>query len=230
MKHRVTIHTLYGDLDPVDFRSEATAFAYIDQCAEGMPDIYEGHRIDDVPDEKTSRPNLLLTLFVDSSLCPKTFAGGWGAWAIREGWSKGMLFGGAFGHDTSPRSSREAELCGIANAIAALGKLGHLTEVDRVMVQCDCLQALEMIAGRLDHVTVTDHRDGHKISSRVVMTPRALELAALEVIERAGKTLLVRHVYGHRKGAKRQWVNRQCDTLAKTHMRQARARRHEVLP
>lgn len=56
MKHRVTIHTLHGDLDPVDFRSEETAFAYIDQCAEGMPDIYEGHRIDDVPDEASKEP------------------------------------------------------------------------------------------------------------------------------------------------------------------------------
>ncbi len=169
----------------------------------------------------------LLTLFVDSSLCPQSLAGGWGAWAIREDWRKGILFGGQFGRGTSPRSSREAELCGIANALAALMKLDCLDDVSRILVQCDCLQALEMIAGRLDRVTVSDHRDGHGIKPGGMLASE-LELAALAAIEKAGKPLLVRHVYGHRKGENRQWVNRQCDTLAKTHMRQARASRREV--
>lgn len=169
----------------------------------------------------------LLTLFVDSSLCPQSAAGGWGAWAIREDWQSGILFGGPFGRFTSPRTSREAELCGIANAIAALTKLDHLADVGRILVQCDCLQALEMIAGRLDRVTVSDHREGHGIRPGG-MRATELEIAALAAIEKVGKPLLVRHVYGHRKGQSRQWVNRQCDTLAKTYMRQARAMRREV--
>lgn len=169
----------------------------------------------------------LLTLFVDSSLCLQTAAGGWGAWAIRNDWQNGRLFGGRFGQFTSPRTSREAELCGIANALAALQKLGHLGDVQTILIQCDCLQALEMIAGRLDRVTVSNHPDGHALRPGA-MRPTDLETAALAAIEKAGKPLLVRHVYGHRKGEDRQWVNRQCDTIAKGHMREARAMRRKV--
>jgi len=170
----------------------------------------------------------LLTLFVDSSLCLQTWAGGWGAWAIRNDWQAGgMLFGGRFGRNTNPRTSREAELCGIANALAALQKLDHLDDVERVLVQCDCLQALEMIAGRLDRVTVSNHPAGHGIRPNM-MRPSEMETAALASIEKAGKPLLVRHVYGHRGGQNRQWVNRQCDAIAKDYMREARAMRREA--
>lgn len=168
----------------------------------------------------------LLTLFVDSSLCLQTAAGGWGAWAIRDDWRAGHLFGGPFGRSTHPQTSREAELCGIANALAALRKLGYLDDVERVLIQCDCLQALEIIAGRLQSVVVSNHPAGHMIRPGA-MRPTELETAALAAIDEVGRPLLVRHVYGHRKGEDRQWVNRQCDAVAKGHMRAARAQRRE---
>ena len=164
----------------------------------------------------------LLTLFVDSSLCQQTKAGGWGAWAIRRDWCEGRLFGGRFGRETAPGSSREAETCGIANALAALRKTGGLDDVERVMIQCDCLQALELIGGRLDQVTVSDHDAGCAVHPKL-MRATDLEMAALASIEKVGKPLILRHVYGHRKGGGRQWVNTMCDQIARNHMRDARA-------
>lgn len=168
----------------------------------------------------------LLTLFVDSSLCQQTRVGGWGAWAIRNDWPEGKLFGGRFSQSTAPKSSREAEMCGIANALVALQKLNSLDDVERVMIQCDCLSALELIGGRIDQVTVSSHDAGCVVHPRM-MRASDLEIAALASIEKVGKPLILRHVYGHRKGGGRQWVNTMCDQIARNHMREARAMRRE---
>lgn len=51
MKQRVTIYTTYGDLDPLDFHKFETACDFVEQCAKGLGNDYDGHKIDEIADD-----------------------------------------------------------------------------------------------------------------------------------------------------------------------------------
>ncbi|MGK9084882.1 hypothetical protein KXR64_16975 [Brucella intermedia] len=165
----------------------------------------------------------LITLFVDASHCPSTKVGGWGAWAKQAGWPNGKLFGGAF-KGAIPNSA-EAELCAIANAMQSLDCHGLLGDGVKVLVQSDCLRALGLIASAVSSCEVNNHPDGCPIQKSTATKPTTLEAKALAVINALvpeNQRLGLRHVRGHKAGKGRSWVNRQCDSIAKGYMKQAR--------
>jgi ribonuclease HI len=167
----------------------------------------------------------LITLFVDASHCPSTKVGGWGAWAKQAGWPNGTLFGGAF-KGVIPNSA-EAELCAIANAMQSLHLHDLLIGDVKVLVQSDCLRALGLIASFVSSCEVNNHPDGCPIQKTTATKPTALEakaLATINALVSGSRRLSLRHVRGHKAGKGRNWVNRQCDHIAKGYMKQARTK------
>ena len=163
----------------------------------------------------------MITLFCDASFCRQTGAAGWGAWAKGDGWPRGVEFGDRF-HMTVA-SAAEAEICAIANAISALRRQELIKNGERIMIQSDCERALHLIATCVSGVTISDHINGHKLSSKskpASISPR--ERGAISII-RKFPGLYVRHVYGHKAhDGSRLSINRLCDSIARGHMRRAR--------
>lgn len=171
-----------------------------------------------------TRPTEWLTLFCDASLDPAVGAAGWGAWAKRDAWRSGQTMGGVF--KNLIYTSHEAELCAVANALSRLEADDAFVGVSTVMIQSDSVRAMQMILSRVPGSRTSDHGDSCPVR-RTRAKPTALEKKAIKrILDFAvehGVGLVVRHVKGHQKGDKRQWVNRQCDSIAKRHMREARA-------
>lgn len=167
----------------------------------------------------------MITIFVDASFCPQTKAAGWGAWYKAKDQLKGITIGGRF--NLSMKSSSEAELCGIANTLHHLANKGNLAEDDVVMVQSDSLRSLNLMNKYLQNTTASDHEKGAPISTGEALTHTPREAEAIAIISNITgdfKTkIYLRHVRAHNGvGDGRSWVNEQCDTIAKTHMRSAR--------
>ena len=93
------------------------------------------------------------------------------------------------------------------------------------MVQSDSLRSLQLISQTLPGVRIANHADAVAVT-KAQLSPSAMEAKALIAIK--GRVdhldLLVRHVRGHKRGQKRQWVNRMCDAEARRHMLAERAR------
>ncbi len=164
-----------------------------------------------------------LTLFVDASFCHRTHAAGYGAWAKKAAFEKGLIFGGPLPRGIS--NAGEAELGGIALALRFLLEQQHLAGLDRLMVQSDSLRSLQLIARAVPRVRIAKHAEAAAVT-KAQLTPSAMEAKALVAIKaRVDRLdLLVRHVRGHKRGQQRQWVNRVCDAEARRHMVAERAR------
>ena len=164
-----------------------------------------------------------LTLFVDASFCHRTHAAGYGAWAKKAAFEKGLIFGGPLPQGIS--NAGEAELGGIALALRYLLEQQHLAELDRLMVQSDSLRSLQLISQVLPGVRIANHAEAAPVT-KAQLQPSAMEAKALEAIgARVSELdLLVRHVRGHKRGQQRQWVNRMCDAEARRQMLAERAR------
>lgn len=165
---------------------------------------------------------MMITIFCDASHCSRTMAGGWGAWAKRDGWEFGRVFGGPL--ENKPANSSEAELSAIASALSQLASAGDLEPVRTIILQSDSLAALSAIKAlstarwsRSD-----DRRDSGGSVARVKLTKN--ERASMEVLTAAlaGRPIFLRHVKGHKSGTGRNWVNSQCDRVARKHMRSLR--------
>ncbi|QWY83382.1 ribonuclease H protein [Rhizobium phage RHph_X3_2] len=164
-----------------------------------------------------------MTIFVDASWCPRTLAGGVGAWVKKDGWSKGYTLGEQLEKTTS---SSCAELLGIHRTIKFLHEQGDLADVQVLMLQCDNTNALAAIMrwGGFDEAATKG--DGARVKLQYAATFRAAERAwAKGVGEWTShmRSRLVRHVRGHQQGTTtRSWVNEKCDEIAKANMRRAR--------
>ncbi len=159
-----------------------------------------------------------MTIFADASFCPNTGAGGWGAWIKADGPSivvGGPLKGRVPGNNT-------AELYALARAVMEAGARRLFEVADVVMLQSDSLYAL----GHLMNIGGQDRPapDGAR-AAPLEAPPTHYEGVALERIKSliGERPLLVRHVKGHKSGGGRQWVNRECDRLARDAMRMRRA-------
>jgi len=164
-----------------------------------------------------------LTLFVDASFCHRTHAAGYGAWAKKATFAKGLIFGGRLPKGIT--NAGEAELGGIALALRYLLEQQHLAGLDRLMVQSDSLRSLQLIARALPRARIANHAEAAAVTKAQV-APTVMEAKALMAIKGRVEQidLLVRHVRGHKRGQKRQWVNRKCDAEARRHMLAERAR------
>lgn len=162
---------------------------------------------------------VMMTLFCDASFCGGTRAAGWGAWAKCDGWEHGQTFGGPL---PIVNNASCAELHAIKCALTRLADANYLDRVASVMVQSDSTRALGAIIYGLPNVRNKPHSTSAHIGNIRFLEPD--EQKAIRVIHGllARKRVIVRHVRGHKPGDKRQWVNRQCDAIAKEHMRNQR--------
>lgn len=171
-----------------------------------------------------------ITIFVDASWCPRTFAGGAGAWIKKDGWGRGYTLGDALPVKT--RSSSVAELLGIHQVMKFLHEQGDLSDVQHLMLQCDNTNALAAIMrwAKFQEAATKGERDV-RVKLDYAAHFRAEERDwARSVGEWTShiRSRLVRHVKGHQEGTStRSWVNEKCDEIAKTAMRAARRKAHD---
>jgi ribonuclease HI len=156
---------------------------------------------------------MLVTVFSDASWCPKTKAGGWGAWAKSERVQWGVQFSGAFRRMVT--GSNEAEIMAAACALASTLRSEVAAMGDTILFEIDNEHALRLVT--------PDAPTGRQ--------PRTdLEKEAIEVLlalkTRHGLIFKTRHVKGHsgRERRDRFGVNELCDRLARKHMLEARQR------
>jgi ribonuclease HI len=107
-----------------------------------------------------------LTLFVDASFCHRTHAAGYGAWAKKATFAKGLIFGGPLPRGIT--NAGEAELGGIALALRFLLEQQHLAGLDRLMVQSDSLRSLQLISRVLPGVRIANHADAAAVTKAQV--------------------------------------------------------------
>lgn len=171
-----------------------------------------------------------ITIFVDASWCPRTFAGGVGAWVKKEGWGRGYTLGAPLPNKTP--SSSSAELLGIHQVIKFLHEQGDLRDVDWLVLQCDNTNALAAVMrwGKFQEAATKGDRDV-RVKLEYATAFRGHERAwAKEVGEWTShmRSRLVRHVRGHQEGTTtRSWVNEKCDEIAKLYMRAARRKAYD---
>lgn len=170
---------------------------------------------------------MILTIFADASFCDRTHAAGWGAWYKHGNMDAGVMFGGQVAETVTNAS--EAEIYAIAHALDTAARRGamHLP-VDAVMLQSDCLRALQLILKCVPNSQERRHKHSRldPITGRERIEASVIERGALFIIQgvvERHKTF-VRHVKGHQQGEGRSWVNRQCDETARLCMRDARNR------
>lgn len=164
-----------------------------------------------------------VTVFADAPICSKTGAAGWGGWFKAASMERGQTCGGQL--SARLKTSGEAEAQAIANTLAVVEGFGLLSTGATVMLQSDSLETLSAIRGRLN-AEDRPAAKGCSVSRRrrtVKSKPMAAALDFIgEVTKRHSLRLIVRHVRGHQSGDGRNWVNRECDRLAKAGMRARR--------
>lgn len=180
---------------------------------------------DNLPGERRAKA-IDITIFADASWCPHSGAAGWGAWWKGEAMQYGQTQGGSL--NCSVSDINEAECMALVNAMAAAAKRGHLSHGMTILLQSDCLGALHAMRHALG---AADHpiRGGHLVALVGRLPKQLKDSPVLPVVTamvlRLELTVLVRHVKGHSKGHGRNWVNRECDRLARKGME---ARRNQL--
>lgn len=157
-----------------------------------------------------------ITLFADASVSEKEERAGWGAWIKGDDRYPLTLSGGLPWHP----NSGVAELRALRCAIAAASEKGYFRPADKViMVQSDNSDALGWILGLCPGAKNRPHGNSAQVARRRkrmrLMPFREDADAIVEVLGRHSLRATVRHVRGHTSGTGRQWVNRECDRLAK---------------
>ena len=139
----------------------------------------------------------LATVITDASFCDKTKTAGWAAWIVMDGIRHKRY--GAFKNKVE--RSDLAELYAGWNGIFLARKLG----ATNVLLQTDCEAAIQMLSGG-----VSDRQKRYM-----------KRLRKKKFLDMSGVTF--RHVKGHTDvDDPRSYVNRWCDEMAKTAMREVR--------
>ena len=141
------------------------------------------------------------TIITDASFCHRTQAAGWAAWIRIDGVSEPIKRYAEFRQPV--RSAQEAEMLAAVNGLWLAAQHG----VTMALVQTDCLAVVHMLNGETKNPSI--RRD----------FSAAIAKAGVAHIARSG-----RHVRGHTQVADaRSYVNRWCDSRAKTAMKRQRA-------
>ena len=143
-----------------------------------------------------------ITINTDASFCPLTKVGGYAFYIVCNQFK--IQKAGEF--KTLPKSSIEAETMCIGNAIATLLSQELPNQVNYIIINTDCLNAIHSIT-----------MGGGKVYGKV----RKLK-NKIKRVSKANK-LEFRHVKAHNGTPDaRSWVNDWCDKEAKKYMRKAR--------
>lgn len=148
-----------------------------------------------------------VTIICDASHCPQFHVAGYGYWIASDRGRKGG--GGQILSDVFDNNT--AEMMAICNTIWHGINTGLIQEGDQVLIQTDCLAAIDRL--------------GEKLSST-----RPQDLQALRYFREVtfGKSLQIswRHVKGHTNLQDARYAaNRACDKRAKVAMRAARKKK-----
>lgn len=150
-----------------------------------------------------------VTIIADASYCNDTRVGGYGFWIASE---RGRLGdGGQINREVACNNT--AEMIAIHNALL-IGLQNYLImKGDCVLIQSDCLGAIDRLA---------DDKDWRDVTMREQQIE--VKAAFFKLVEKAEITIEFRHVKGHTNLSDARFVaNRMCDKRAKKHMRAARA-------
>ena len=145
-----------------------------------------------------------VTIIADASHDPETKAAGYGFWIASQRGKKGGH--GAFKERVV--NNIAAEMMALLNGLYEACKLGLVQPNDAVLLQTDCMSAIDAFEGR-----------------RKRITPQEQELVTYFKHLRSTMNINTdfRHVKGHTAGMdSRSFVNNKCDELAGLAMRRAR--------
>jgi ribonuclease HI len=146
-----------------------------------------------------------VTIIADASWCPDTHAAGYAFWIASDRGKRG----GSGAYKDRVVSSAVAEMMAVVNGLYTACKDGYVEEGDAVLLQTDCMRAIDMF-----------HRRPIGMSE--------FEKPVVDYFEKLVKevkiTVQFRHVKGHTDGKQpRLYINNKCDEFAKRAMRTARA-------
>jgi ribonuclease HI len=146
-----------------------------------------------------------VTIIADASHCPDTRAAGYGFWVASE---RGKRGGGGSMRGTVDSSSA-AEMMACVNALFHGCFMGLVQPGDHVLVQTDCIAAIQAFEGQRNSLT-KDEREAVR-SFRSLRKEKSVSVS-------------FRHVKGHTKRTEARYVtNNLCDKRAKEGMRRSRA-------
>ncbi len=156
-----------------------------------------------------------VTIFADASHDPRTHAAGWAAWMKGNG-KPAVTVGGRLAGKVE--RSYDAETFAVVNALYAARARGYFVAGQTVMLQSDCLHALNVIKGYVPGAVESKHPDGLALTSirekRLKGADRLALRAIADLIAETPINIVVRHARGARVI--------HCDKVAKAHMREAR--------
>jgi ribonuclease HI len=154
---------------------------------------------------------LIVTIFTDASFDHRTLAAGWSAWIkYRPEPEHTIRLAGQIKSAVLCNSALGAEIAAIANALHVAAKRLKLTGDDRVVLQSDCMVAMDCINGKAKRAL---RNEFVKICKDHIA----------ETITAHGFALDLRHVKAHRGNAdSRSAVNSWCDRSARSQMRAKR--------
>lgn len=152
---------------------------------------------------------MFVTILTDASRDPDSGVSGWACWIASDRGKTSI--GGPIRDVTS--SSDAAELAAICNAVHEAFRLALLRPGDDLLIQTDSMNAQSIYYRR--RLAYTDDEK--------------LAMKWLSHFTSVLRRVTVKHVKAHTGYRdKRSWCNEQCDTEAKTHMRQLRDRLQEM--
>ena len=147
-----------------------------------------------------------ITINTDASFNYEKKVGGYAFW-IR---SNHFTIKKSDSFNRDPKDSLEAEIMAIGNAIYTLINLPTLPHIDNIVINCDCIPAIQNI--RLN--------SNNKIGKETAQYLETLKHKIRDITGRSPETIF-KHVKGHQKGKldKRSYVNCWCDEESRNKMR-----------
>lgn len=195
----------------------------IDSAVEALADLKP------VPKpERVYTDSPLVTIFADASYDYRSRAGGWAAW-VKAGSQQGQYGHGILKVDAD--GPMQAEMAALANGLHLARSMGTLQPGTPVLLQSDCMLALQLILSCCDGAGNSAASGGLPVTKLKAVSPNRRAIPALQLIldmaKELGLRVWVRHVKGHSGGDDaRSFVNSECDRLARADMRtEQRARR-----
>jgi ribonuclease HI len=148
-----------------------------------------------------------VTLMTDASWCPHTKVGGFGWWCVSD--RGGVPGGGLF--TRNPDNATVAEMMAVVRSLHECIKGGHIKPQDEVLIQLDCMAAIEKFWGK-QLVSPGSEQEVVGLFWRLVRETPLLDVQ-------------VRHVKGHSRSLESRYrSNDKCDRRAKEFMRKERDR------
>lgn len=149
---------------------------------------------------------MLVTIIADASFCPQSKVSGYGYWILCDRGSLGG--GGPLAKGLSVVNSTVSEMMAIVNALHIAIKSNLVNPCDTVLLQSDCMSALDALSFKRTNITPVEQAIVAKLNEYMLQHCLNLQF---------------RHVKGHtnRTGA-RYVTNGRCDERAKIEMRKLR--------